>query len=82
MVSDDLFQYRILRRQEVLALVGVSSATLARWVQSGAFPRPLRLGPNSTGWRFDAVRDWIESREPVGANTISAPGTAEAGGAS
>ena len=80
MATDDLLQFRILRRHEVLALVGVSSATLARWVQSGAFPRPLRLGPNSTGWRFDAVREWIETREPAGATPAARAGDAGGGG--
>lgn len=71
MLSDELTPFRILRRPEVLTLVGVSSATLARWVLSGHFPRPLRIGPNSTGWRFTAVREWIESREPVGTTTAA-----------
>lgn len=77
MLNDDLLQYRILRRHEVLALVGVSSATLARWVQSGHFPRPLRLGPNAVGWREADVRVWLEGREPVGA--IASP-TSGSGG--
>lgn len=37
-----------------------SSATLWRRVQSGDFPRPVRLGPKLTAWRAEDVRAWIE----------------------
>lgn len=57
---------RILRIIEVLDHVGVSSATLYRWCGDGLFPRPVKLGPNSVGWRESAVREWLASREPAG----------------
>jgi prophage regulatory protein len=54
---------RILRKPELLEVVGVSIATVYRWVGDGSFPAPVKLGPNSTGWRESAVREWLDSRE-------------------
>jgi len=36
-------------------------------------PRPVKLGPNSVGWRESAIREWLDSREPrtEGAATTS-----------
>ncbi|HEX4952678.1 MAG TPA: AlpA family phage regulatory protein [Thermoanaerobaculia bacterium] len=56
---------RILRLPEVLHCIGVSSATLYRWMDAGDFPAPVRLGKNSVGWRLSAVQDFIESRPPA-----------------
>lgn len=56
---------RIIRKPEVLEITGVSTATIYRWVAEGNFPAPVRLGPNSCGWRQSQVEEWIESREPV-----------------
>lgn len=66
----DLTQLRIMRRREVLDLTGLSRATLYRWMGEKLFPSPLKLGPNSVGWRESEVREWIESRERA-----SVPGT-------
>jgi len=56
----------MLRIAEVLRTTGVSTATLYRWIKDGTFPAPVRLGTNSVGWRESEIRDWLESREPVG----------------
>jgi prophage regulatory protein len=56
---------RILRRPVLVETIGVSPATLARWVKEGLFPAPIQLGRNSVGWRASEVQKWIETREPV-----------------
>lgn len=33
----------------------VSPATVWRWVATGRFPPPFKLGPNTTVWDLDAV---------------------------
>ncbi len=53
----------IIRQRTVLRWVGVSRATLARWISAGRFPAPVRLGANSIGFHRKAVVDWLESRE-------------------
>ncbi len=44
----------------------VSPATIWRWVASGRFPRPFRLGPNMTCWDLDEVEAWLD-RQAEGA---------------
>jgi prophage regulatory protein len=56
---------RIIRKPELLQITGVSIATIYRWIGEGHFPAPVRLGANSTGWHQSAIREWIESREPI-----------------
>jgi prophage regulatory protein len=52
---------RILRRDVVLNLLGISSATLHRRLKDGSVPPPLRLGPNSVGWRESSIQAVIDS---------------------
>ena len=53
---------RVIRKLELLQIVGVSSATLHRWVAAGSFPPPIRLGANSVGWLASEVQEWLSSR--------------------
>jgi prophage regulatory protein len=57
---------RIVRLPELLQLIGVSTASLYRWIGEGCFPAAIRLGKNSVGWKASAVQAWIDSREPAG----------------
>ena len=52
----------ILRERDVLALLGISKATLWRWRKAGNFPAAIQLGPNSVAWRREAVDEWLASR--------------------
>lgn len=40
----------ILRLPEVEKRSGLRRATIYRRAAAGTFPKPVRLGPNSTGW--------------------------------
>jgi prophage regulatory protein len=64
---------RIIRKPELLQITGVSSATVYRWIGEKSFPAPVRLGPNSTGWRESEVEEWLESRQPVQGVAATAP---------
>lgn len=56
---------KLLSKRQVLALVPVSPATLARWEAQGLFPRRFHIGGNGVWkkafWREDEVADWIEA---------------------
>lgn len=41
---------RIIRRQEVLDLIGLSNTTIHNRIHEGLFPPPFSLGGNSVGW--------------------------------
>ena len=60
-------EIRILRLPEVMRLTGLSKATIHRRYRDGTFPRPLRLGPQSIGWRRAEVLEWLESLPRAGA---------------
>lgn len=62
---------RVVRRAELLEVLGVSAASLYRWIADGHFPNPIKLGPNSVGWRQSEVREWLESRERGGTVAVS-----------
>lgn len=53
----------ILRQDAVCARLGISGTTLFRWVRSGNFPKPVRLGPNTVGWIEADVDAWLEARK-------------------
>lgn len=42
------------------AIVPVNSSTLWRWVKTGRFPAPVKIGENVTAWRVEDVRVWCE----------------------
>lgn len=58
---------RIIRRAEVLRLTGLTKSSLYRLIEAGEFIRPVRLGPNSVGWRLAAVLEWIRALPEVDA---------------
>jgi prophage regulatory protein len=40
--------------------IPVSKSTWWAGVKSGRFPRPVKLGPGTTVWRVEDIRDFIE----------------------
>lgn len=54
----------LLRLPAVLALVGVSKATLYRWAAVGLFPQPRALTPtrSTVAWSAAEVQAWIASK--------------------
>lgn len=43
-------------------IVPLSAATIWRKVSQNQFPRPLKLGPNSTAWLLSEVEQWVLER--------------------
>lgn len=52
---------RILRLKTVLERTGLSRSTLYRKVQTGTFPKQVRIATRCTGWREIAVNDWMRN---------------------
>lgn len=48
-------------RPERKGLLGISEATFDRWVATGLFPPPMKLG-RLVRWRGRVVRLWLESQ--------------------
>ena len=59
---------QILRMRDVVRLTAISRSRIyvAMGREDDPFPRPIRLGPNSVGWRKAEVEAWLDSRERAG----------------
>lgn len=53
---------RIIRKKELLTVIGLSDATVYRLEKAGRFPKRLQLGGNSVGWLAEEVNDWIMAK--------------------
>ena len=52
---------RILRINAVLDRTGLSRATLYRKMQTGTFPKQIRIATRCAGWRESAVAAWMNN---------------------
>lgn len=60
---------KLLRVKQVVALTGLSRATIYRLERKGRFPTRRKLSLNSVAWRDSDVRAWMTSRPAI----LSAP---------
>ncbi|QDV23032.1 Prophage CP4-57 regulatory protein (AlpA) [Aureliella helgolandensis] len=60
-MSSDL-PARFLTAGATSAELGISEATLTKWVAAGEFPKPLRLGLRKLVWQRCDLEQYIESR--------------------
>jgi prophage regulatory protein len=42
--------------------VPFSKPHLNRLIRSGAFPRPVKLGPRKNGWILEEIDEWLAER--------------------
>lgn len=52
---------RILRLNAVLDRTGLSRSTLYRKIQTGTFPKQVRIATRCTGWRESAINSWMRN---------------------
>lgn len=50
---------KILRLTAVLKKLGISKATVYRWIQTEGFPAPIHLGPRAVGWTEASIDEWL-----------------------
>lgn len=53
-----------LRLPDVLALVGLSRASVYAKVAERRFPAPIKITPHASGWRLCDIRAWLS--DPTG----------------
>ena len=51
-----------LRRPAVEAATGLSRSTIYAMMDSGDFPRPIRIGRRAVAWPESAVLTWLSER--------------------
>ena len=50
---------RLIKREELLKLIGISKSSLCRQINTDTFPPPLEQGPRAVAWRESEVLAWI-----------------------
>lgn len=55
---------RLLRLDEVLHTTGIGRNTVYRRIKEGTFPKQVRIGPNSVGWRQSEISQWMNDLTP------------------
>jgi prophage regulatory protein len=63
----------ILRRKQVEARTGLARSTIYQYIQEGAFPKPVQLGPRAVGWIEAEVSEWIRTRLKVARHGVQPP---------
>lgn len=53
---------RVLRLRDVEERTGLKRASIYRRGNAGTFPKPIRLGANSSGWIESEVEQWLAAR--------------------
>ena len=54
--------YRILKRDSVESITGLSRSSIYAKIDNGTFPKAIKLSERSVGWLEHEIRQWIESR--------------------
>ena len=63
---------RLLRRQQVEEITGLSRSSIYRLMPDGEFPRPVKVGLAGVRWRASDITAWLESR-PVAKGEFEPP---------
>lgn len=53
---------RLLRRQEVERLTGLSRSCIYKRMSEGEFPKAIPLGGRLVAWKSDDIENWISDR--------------------
>ena len=61
-VSEGITPAGVLRVGAVLALVGLSRASVYRLMDANQFPRPVQLSKGAVAWRASDVATWLRNR--------------------
>lgn len=65
---------QILRKKDVLKIIGLSAATLWRLQREGQFPRSISLtGNRAVGWHESDVMEWMANRPASNSAPVGKP---------
>lgn len=63
MIGSAEMQMKLLRRQEVEELVGISRSTLYTMISEGRFPKQVQISTRAVRWRRSDVIEWMRNLE-------------------
>lgn len=58
--TSSILSKRLLRINQVLALVPVGRSSWWEGCRTGRYPKPIKLGPRTTVWRAEDIAAFIE----------------------
>ena len=61
MSDSSLHSHRLLRINQVLAIVPISKSAWWEGCRTGRYPKPIKLSPRTTVWRAEDIAAFIES---------------------
>lgn len=53
---------KLVRPDELAAMLGVCRHTIYHWVRHGRFPEPIKIGERASAWRLEDVERWLAER--------------------
>jgi prophage regulatory protein len=53
----------MVRHTAVAQALDIHPSTLWRWIKCGRFPRPIKYGLRTSGWKQSQVEEWISGHE-------------------
>ena len=56
-----------VRLPQILSVLPISKSTWWLGVRTGRYPQPVKLGPRTTAWRVEDIRELIERLSSEGA---------------
>jgi prophage regulatory protein len=59
---DDHTDERMMTRDQVVAILGISYSTVYQLMREDRFPLPLKLSRNRNGWLQSEIIAWLRSR--------------------
>ena len=66
--TSSILKKRLLRINQVLALVPVGRSSWWEGCRTGRYPKPIKLGPRTTVWRAEDIAAFIENLGNQGAD--------------
>ncbi|WP_416897269.1 MAG: helix-turn-helix transcriptional regulator [Minwuia sp.] len=54
--------FELLSIREVGTLLGVSRASIYRWIRDDGFPKPVKLGASRSVWLLEEIETWVMAR--------------------
>jgi len=54
---------RLIRKPELMSMIGLSDSTIWRLEKGGRFPRRIRLGGNAVAWSASEIALWLEQQK-------------------
>jgi prophage regulatory protein len=54
---------RLLRISQLTAILGISRATIYRYIASGKLPKPVKLSARCVAWKASVISGWMAGLE-------------------